>query len=156
MSTAILKAEVQSRIDALIYPITAKLLLKHAVETVGLGQMDFINIIGVLNSSTAAITVGTSDADIVALNATSIALGVTAKPVPSIIKSIQRGNTSAQSTVILSSVNMAKTRVNLLTTISVGGGGLLTASLLLISSTELLISSISDIINVSWEVIEYV
>lgn len=79
MATIILQTEVQARIDALTYPIEATVLLQNAVDTVGLG-LDLTNIIAVLDSSTSAITSGTPEDDVTALNAASLALGVTTKP----------------------------------------------------------------------------
>ena len=76
MSNTLLKAEIQSRIDALTHPTTPALLLQNAVDTVGLG-LDLANIISVHGSATAAITSGTPENDITALNAVSVALGVT-------------------------------------------------------------------------------
>lgn len=89
MTTTTLKNEVQIRIDALAYPIDATELLQNAVDTVGL-ELDLTNIVSVLNSSTSAITGATPDDDITALNATSIALGVTTK---------EQSSTSAKFTV---------------------------------------------------------
>ena len=81
MSTATLKAEVQTRINAIVYSsgtVQASEVLQLAVDTVGLG-LTLTNIISVHNSMTTAIVVGTSDDDLTALNAASIALGITSK-----------------------------------------------------------------------------
>lgn len=76
MSTANLQAEVQSRIDALTYPIDVFDLLQNAIDTVGLG-LDLTNIKSVLEQATTVISNLTSDDEITALNTASIALGVT-------------------------------------------------------------------------------
>lgn len=83
MTTANLKSQVQLRIDALTYPIAASELLQNAVDTVGLG-LDLTNIISVLDSATTAITGATPDDDVTALNAASVALGVTSKSIASV------------------------------------------------------------------------
>jgi hypothetical protein len=79
MSTAILTAEVQTRIDALTYSsgtTQALEVLQLAVDTVGL-TLDLTNIISVHTSMTAAVVTGTSENDLTALNAASLALGIT-------------------------------------------------------------------------------
>jgi len=81
MTTAVLKTEVQTRIDAITYSsgtLQAVEVLQLSVDTVGL-HLDLTNLISVHNSMTSAIIGGTSDDDLTALNAASIALGVTSK-----------------------------------------------------------------------------
>lgn len=78
MTTLNLKTEVQTRIDALVAPVPAAEILQNAVDTVGL-DLDLTNITSVLNSATTAIDSNTPADDITALNAASIALGVTSK-----------------------------------------------------------------------------
>lgn len=91
MSTEILQAEVQSRIDALVYPVDLKVLLQSAVDTVGLG-LDLTNIISVLTAATDTITSATSEQDLTVLNTTSLALGVTTKSDSSDDSSVNSGH----------------------------------------------------------------
>jgi VCBS repeat-containing protein len=79
MTTTVLKAEVQTRIDALAAPVAAEVILQNAVDTVGL-DLNLVNIKGVLNSATTLVTGSTPANDVTALNSASIALGVTVKP----------------------------------------------------------------------------
>lgn len=79
MSTANLKFEVQTRIDALVYSsgtLQAKDVLRGAIDSIGL-DLDISNLINIHTSMTSAITSGTDAKDITALNAASVALGIT-------------------------------------------------------------------------------
>lgn len=81
MTTAILKTEVQTRLDAITYSagtLQAVEVLQLAVDAVGL-DLDLINIISVHNSLSSAITSGTSEDDLTAINSASLILGVTSK-----------------------------------------------------------------------------
>lgn len=73
-----LKTEIQSRIDALTYPIDATVLLQNAVDTVS-HDLDLTNIISVYQQADAATTGATTADEITSLTATSIALGITSK-----------------------------------------------------------------------------
>jgi len=116
MTTAILKAEVQTRIDAITHPTDPKLLVRHAADTVAL-DLDLTNIISVTNAGTAAITSATSSKDLTLLHAASIALGITSKSI-SPIKPMQRGYFTGDivgqhyKTVNISSVDMSKTEID--------------------------------------------
>jgi hypothetical protein len=82
MSTAILKGEVQTRIDALVYSsgtLQAAEVMQNSADAVGL-DCDLTNITAVYNSMLLAVTSGTSADDLTALNVTGIALGITVKP----------------------------------------------------------------------------
>lgn len=81
MTTAILKVEVQTRIDAITYTsgtLQATEVLQLSVDTVGL-ELDLTNIIAVHTSISSAIIGGTSEDDLTAINASSIALGITSR-----------------------------------------------------------------------------
>lgn len=81
MSTTLLKSEVQTRLDAISYSSgtsQAVEVLQLAVDAVGLG-LNLDNIVSVHTSMTSAIGSGTSDDDLTALNAGSIALGITSR-----------------------------------------------------------------------------
>lgn len=82
MSTTILKGEVQTRIDALVYSsgtLQASEVMQDAADTVGLDcNLDIIT--GVYNSMLAQVDGTTSNDDITSLNVISIALGITTKP----------------------------------------------------------------------------
>ena len=71
--TTVMATEVQTRIDALTVPTAANIILKTAIEASDLA-LNITNLELVLNAAIAAITSSTSDADIVALRASAIAL----------------------------------------------------------------------------------
>lgn len=79
MAASDLKAEVQTRIDALVYSsgtLQAAEVMQGAIDAFGL-DCDLTNITSVYNSMEAAVIGGTPADNITALNVTSIALGIT-------------------------------------------------------------------------------
>lgn len=171
MSTTILKAEVQSRIDSLVYSsgtLQAKEVLQESVNILGL-DLNLTNLIAVHTSMTSAVGGSTSAKDVTALSAASVNLGITNKPLISPIKSIQRGESSV-GTVTISDVDLSKAKLNLLTTYSMwgnnGSGTYANAEIYvnikLTSANTLEVSLVhtgtvvTPNVLVSWEVIEYV
>jgi len=166
MTTANLKNEVQARINAISHSAgtqQATEVLQLAVDTVGL-NLDLTNVISVLNSISTAISNNTSNDDLTAINAASIALGITDKPLVSVIKSIQRGSLSFLSdditrNITISPVNLAKSFL----TVSVQkGSGTSSYSegkigAYLSNSTTITLAGGARVFGVVyWEVVEYV